>query len=224
MTIYAATTNSGKLREFAQSASTEGIEVLPLPGLAGMPAPVEDAATFLGNAALKAVAYSRLAPGLLVFADDSGLVVDALGGDPGVRSARFADDLRFEMVSDLGPHLSTDERNNRCLLSRLAEVNRATQGRAGRHAHFVSELALARDGVMLRRADGRVAGEILFAPRGSNGFGYDPLFFVPPLGKTLAELEPEAKWSVSHRGRAFRALLQELQGLEEKLNHEDRTR
>src|SRR6202012_4495200 len=113
MTIYAATTNQGKLREFRECASEQGVEVLALPGIEAMPGPVEDAATFEGNAELKAVAYSKLAPGLMVFADDSGLEVDALGGQPGVRSARFADDLGFETESGLGK----DERNNRCLLA-----------------------------------------------------------------------------------------------------------
>src|SRR5579875_123044 len=101
MTIYAATTNEGKLREFRECAGEQGVEVLGLPGIEAMPEPVEDAATFMGNAELKAVAYSRQAMtagmrGAMVFADDSGLEVDSLGGQPGVRSARFADDLGFE--------------------------------------------------------------------------------------------------------------------------------
>ena len=209
LTLYAATSNPGKLREFAESASADNIQVLSLPGLDAMPAPVEDAPDFLGNAALKAEFYSRRAPGLLVFADDSGLEVDALGGDPGVFSARYADKMNFEPNSGL----SKDERNNRCLLSMLQQVNIATQDRAGRHARFVCELALARDGQVLRRASGEVEGEILDAPRGANGFGYDPLFFIPQLGKTMAELGPEAKWAISHRGRAFRFLLQDLHSM-----------
>ena len=206
MTIYAATTNAGKLWEFAESASGDGVEVLALPGLSGMPEPVEDARDFMGNAELKARAYSRLAPGLPVFADDSGVAVDALGGDPGVRSARFADDLGFE----IGSGISKDERNNLCVLSLLQEVNTASQGRAGRHARFVCALALARDGEVLLRAEGQVEGEILHTPRGANGFGYDPLFFIPRLGRTMAELERAEKWAISHRGHAFRALLVEL--------------
>jgi XTP/dITP diphosphohydrolase len=222
MTLYAATSNRGKLREFTEAASAEGITVLPLPGLDTMPVPVEDAPDFMGNAALKAIAYSRLAPGLLVFADDSGLEVDALGGDPGVRSARYADQMNFEPNSGLTPGLSKDERNNRCLLSMLQQVNIATQDRAGRHAQFVCELALARDGQVLRRAEGIVEGEMLDTPRGQNGFGYDPLFFIPQLGKTMAELGPEAKWAISHRGRAFRSLLQDLHSLDPKIAHSDR--
>ena len=199
MTLYAATSNPGKLAEFATSASTAGIDVLTLPGIQSMPEPVEDADTFMGNAELKAVAYSRLAPGLLVFADDSGLAVDALNGQPGVRSARFADDLGFEPGSG-----SKDDRNNRCLLSLLAQHTHRT-------ARFVCTLALARDGEVLLRAEGTVEGEVLYAPRGKDGFGYDPLFLVPSLSRTLAEVPREQKWHISHRGNAFRSLLQQLQ-------------
>jgi XTP/dITP diphosphohydrolase len=204
MVLYAATSNQGKLAEFATSASGAGIKVLALPGLQEMPEPVEDAATFMGNAEKKAIAYSLLAPGLLVFADDSGIEADALGGDPGVRSARFADDTSFE--PGIG---SKDERNNRGLLALLAAVPNA--GRAGR---FVCALALAREGKVLLRAEGSCEGEILLAPRGSAGFGYDPLFLIPALGLTAAELSPEQKWAVSHRGNAFRALLSELKSTE----------
>ena len=199
MTLYAATSNPGKLAEFATSASTAGIDVLALPGIQSMPEPVEDADTFMGNAELKAVAYSRLSPDLLVFADDSGLAVDALNGQPGVRSARFADDLGFEPGSG-----SKDDRNNRCLLSLLASHTHRT-------AHFVCTLALARDGKVLLRAEGTVEGEVLYAPRGEDGFGYDPLFLVPSLNLTLAEVPREQKWQISHRGNAFRSLLKELQ-------------
>jgi XTP/dITP diphosphohydrolase len=216
MTIYAATSNKGKLREFAESASGEGIEVLALPGLASMPEPVEDAVTFMGNAELKAIAYSQLAPGLLVFADDSGFEVDALGGQPGVRSARFADDMGFEVGQG-----SKDERNNRCVLSLLSALPQTSEFTSTRAARFVCALALARDGEVLLRAEGRVEGEMLHEPRGTNGFGYDPLFLVPSLGLTTAELPAEQKWQVSHRGNAFRNLLTELvkSGLDQ-----DRTR
>lgn len=207
--IYAATSNAGKLREFAESASGDGVQVFALPGLAGMPEPVEDAATFMGNAELKAVAYSKLAPGVLVFADDSGLEVDALGGQPGVRSARFADDLGFETDSALGK----DERNNRCLLKLLEELPATREGRSNRAGRFLCALALARDGEVLLRAEGSFEGEVLSAPRGSDGFGYDPLFLVPSLGLTAAELSREQKWEVSHRGNAFRNLLAQLRTL-----------
>lgn len=211
MTIHAATTNFGKLREFTDTARVEGIEILPLPGIETMPTPAEDAPAFEGNAERKAVAYSRLAPGMLVLADDSGLEVAALGGDPGVLSARFADKMGFETGSGLNRD-GRDGRNNRCLLSMLREVNTATGGRAGRQARFICALALARDGQVLRRADGAVEGEILEAAQGTGGFGYDPLFFFPRLGKSMAELGREQKWEISHRGQAFRSLLSQLRG------------
>lgn len=205
MTIYAATTNPGKLREFAECARGEGVEVLALPGIAQMPEPVEDAPTFMGNAELKTTAYSRLAPGLLVFADDSGLEVDALGGQPGVRSARFADDVAFEVGQR-----TKDERNNRLVLSLLQQLPETREGQSTRAARFLCALALAKDGEILLRAEGEVEGQILDTPRGSDGFGYDPLFVVTSLGKTLAELSPEEKWAISHRGNAFRELLRQL--------------
>lgn len=206
MQIYAATSNPGKLREFTGSARAADIEVLALPGLATMPEPVEDAPDFMGNAALKAIAYSILAPSLLVMADDSGLEVDALDGRPGVRSARFADDLGFESSSGLGK----DDRNNRCLLSLLQTLggNPATQ--PSRSARFVCTIAVARNGIVLHRASGGVEGELLRAPRGDQGFGYDPLFLLPSLGRTMAELAPSEKWEISHRGQAFRSLLRDL--------------
>ena len=206
MLLYAATSNPGKLREFAISASTHDIETLALPRLKEIPEPVEDAPTFMGNAELKARAYSLTLPGALAFADDSGLEVDALGGDPGVRSARYADDAEpvslMSQNRDMG-HSNRDERNNALLLQNLgANPNRA--------ARFVCALALARDGEILLRAEGTVEGEILRTPRGTDGFGYDPLFLVPALGLTFAEMPREQKWELSHRGRAFRALLAEL--------------
>jgi XTP/dITP diphosphohydrolase len=200
ITLYAATSNPGKLAEFATSASSSGIEVLPLPNLASIPEPIEDADTFMGNAELKARAYSLTAPGLLVFADDSGLSVDALQSAPGVRSARYADDLNFD------PGQGTkDDRNNRALLRQLASATNRT-------ARFICTLALARDGQILLRAEGSVEGQILPAPQGADGFGYDPLFLLPALGLTMAELPRERKWQLSHRGNAFRSLLSQLAG------------
>ena len=201
MLLYAATSNPGKLGEFSSSANSAGIEVLALPGLSSMPEPVEDAPTFMGNAEKKAIAYSLLAPGLLIFADDSGLEAEALGGQPGVRSARFADDLGFNAHS---PALK-DERNNRCLLSLLAQLPNAS-----RNARFVCALALARDGKVLLRAEEDVTGLLLSAQRGTDGFGYDPLFLLPALGLTMAEISREQKWELGHRGKAFRILLTKL--------------
>jgi XTP/dITP diphosphohydrolase len=200
MLIHTATSNPGKLAEFATSAAGFGVQVVALPNLANLPEPVEDADTFAGNADLKAIAYSLHAPGLLVLCDDSGIAVDALHGAPGVRSARFADDLAFE--PGLG---SKDQRNNALLLHLM-------QPHADRRASFVCALALARDGQVLLRAEGSVEGELLHAPpRGTAGFGYDPLFLIPALNLTMAELPREQKWQLSHRGNAFRALLTQLQ-------------
>ncbi len=202
MLLYAATTNPGKLRDFARAAeSTPSIHIEPLPNIAAIPAPPEDEPTFELNARTKAIYYSLRAPGLLVLADDSGLEVAALDGAPGVRSARFADDLAF-------PHpiaFTLDERNNAALLAALASVHKS-----GRQARYRCVLALARDGQVLHIAEGSVEGLILTAPRGSGGFGYDPLFFVPALNRTMSELPPADRLALNHRGRAITALLAHL--------------
>jgi XTP/dITP diphosphohydrolase len=199
MTLYAATSNPGKLAEFKSAALAEGVAIEALPNLKQLAEPVENATTFQGNADLKAIAYSLAAPGLLVFADDSGLEVPALGGQPGVRSSRFADDHNF----DPNPSLSTDQRNNTLLLLRL-------ERQPSRAARFVCNLALARDGQILLRAEGYAEGQLLHTPKGEDGFGYDPLFLVPSLNLTFAEIPREQKWKLSHRGNAFRALLAQL--------------
>ncbi len=209
MTLYAATSNPGKLAEFQSAALAEGIAIEALPGLRQIPEPVEDASTFQGNSDLKAIAYSLAVPGLLVFADDSGLELPALGNRPGVRSARFADDLGFDLPSSNSPASSSaDDRNNRCLLSLLDALPNPS-----RAARFVCALALARDGRILLRAHGAVEGQLLHHPRGSDGFGYDPLFLIPSLNLTLAELPREHKWQLSHRGNAFRSLLAQLRSV-----------
>lgn len=220
MTIYAATTNGGKLREFAECGHGAGVEVVALPGIGSLPVPVEDAATFMGNAELKARAYSRAAteahgPGLLVMADDSGFEVEALGGRPGVHSARFAEEMGFgpeiePSLASVWPAMTKDTRNNLCLLSLLEQAPSVREGRSLRFGRFVCTLAVARDGEVILRAEGAVSGEVLMSPRGANGFGYDPLFLLPELGLTIAELPAERKWEVSHRGRAFRELLRLL--------------
>jgi len=195
MILYVATSNPGKLRDFAAVASG-GIEITPLPSLGEIPAPPEDEPTFEGNARLKAIYYSLHAPGAIVIADDSGLEVDALHGAPGVRSARYADDHHFSVSG------ATDQRNNLYLLQTLGKV----PGKNPK-ARYHCVLAAARDGKILCTADGTVEGEILSAPRGTQGFGYDPLFYLPSHGKTMAELDTRTKLSFSHRGRAFAALL-----------------
>jgi XTP/dITP diphosphohydrolase len=203
MKLYIATTNPGKLRDF-QAAASPNITIEPLPGLSEIPAPSEDEPTFEGNARLKAIYYSQLAPGKTVIADDSGLEVDALNGAPGVRSARYAEDQLDENFSDPAA-ATTDERNNLYLQHALARL-RVQHPKARYHC----VLAAARDGKILCIAHGTIEGEILPAPRGTNGFGYDPLFYLPNENKTMAELDMKTKLSFSHRGRAFAALLKAL--------------
>ncbi len=199
MLLYVATSNPGKLRDFA--ATSGKAEIIPLPGLATIAPPPEDEPTFAGNAAAKALFYSRHAPGEIVIADDSGLEVDALGSAPGFRSARYADDAGFS--APLGT--STDTRNNLCLLAALATVPPGE-----RTARYRCALAAARNGVILQTAQGTVEGEILLNPRGSCGFGYDPLFFLPPYSQTMAEIQIDQRLTVSHRANALRALLPKL--------------
>ncbi len=162
------------------------IESLPVLGQTA--APEEDGSTFEANAALKAVYYSNFTTEL-VFADDSGLMVDALDGQPGIYSARFA---------GLG---ASDQANNELLLRRLTGI-------ADRRARFVCVIALARSGRILHSFHGSVEGEILLSPRGTNGFGYDPLFLYPAYNCSFGELDSFQKLAVSHRGQALRRLLQ----------------
>jgi XTP/dITP diphosphohydrolase len=204
--LYAATTSDGKLRDFRAAALAHSLELLPLPALDRITAPEEDGATFKDNATIKAVYYSRFAPGELVMADDSGLEVDALNGEPGVRSARFAADSG--LVDSPDANDNTDVWNNMVLLQRLAGVEPARRG-----ARYRCVLVVARDGEALRSADGAVEGWILDAPRGTGGFGYDPLFYLPSLGLTMAEIDIETKLSLSHRGRAIRSLIAMLRGI-----------
>ncbi len=193
MTLYCATTNPGKLREFRLAAERLGrgqFDIVPLADLGAIQAPEETGQTFEENAIEKALYYSLRAPALL-FADDSGLEVDALGGAPGVISARFA-----------GPG-ATDEDNNRLVLERLGANEQ-------RSARFVCSIALAEKGRLVRTFRGTVEGLILDAPRGPNGFGYDPLFYFPPFGCSFGEVSGERKLRVSHRGAALKAMLEWL--------------
>jgi XTP/dITP diphosphohydrolase len=203
--LYAATTSQGKLRDFRTAAAAHSIDLDPLPGLAAIAAPEETGATFAANATLKAAYYSRFAPGEMVVADDSGLEVDALNGEPGVRSARFAADAGLTDSPDAATD-NTDVWNNMVLLQRLATVPPDK-----RTARYRCVLAAARDGKMVDTAEGVVEGSILEAPRGTGGFGYDPLFYLPELERTMAEIDLETKLSLSHRGRALRALLEQLE-------------
>ena len=198
--LLAATTSQGKLRDFRTAAAAHAIFIDPLPALATVPAPEENGATFVANATLKAVYYARFAPGMMVLADDSGLEVDALNGAPGVRSARFAADSG--LIDSPDANDNSDVWNNMILLQRLAGVPLAK-----RTARYRCALVAARDGRPLFTAIGAVEGIVLEAPRGTGGFGYDPLFYLPDLGKTMAELDLETKHTLSHRGRALAALL-----------------
>ena len=191
--LFCATGNPGKLREFRIAAGPEcGVAIALLAGYGEIPPCREDGVTFEENAILKARHYGPHAGGLL-FADDSGLEVDALGGAPGVYSARFAGED------------ATDLANNRLLLEKL-------QGAAHRAARFVCVIALVEGERLLHVFRGLVEGRVTDEPRGSGGFGYDPLFFYPPYGCTFGELEPERKFAVSHRGQALRAMLEWVSG------------
>lgn len=193
-TLYLASGNAGKLKEFRVLAESSGkdwqLELLP--EYAELPEFEEAAPTFAENAAGKAFYYSRGSDGI-VFADDSGLVVPALGGAPGVLSARYA-----------GPGASKEQR-----IAKLLFEMRGFEG-ANRNAYFVCVIAAIRNGRAVAVVSEKVDGEILDSPRGSDGFGYDPVFYFPPLGKTFAELRAEEKSQHSHRGKAFRRLLEVL--------------
>jgi XTP/dITP diphosphohydrolase len=195
--ILIATSNPGKLRDFAGAASSHEIEIEPVPNFSSLPTVVEDGLTFEANARKKAESYSRHVPREIILADDSGLEVDALGGAPGVHSARYAADQ---------PHLvdnnTDDHDNNIRLIRELRKI--PPEKRTGR---FVCVIAAARDGSTLAVFRGQAEGILLDVPRGANGFGYDPLFYFPPIQKTFAELTAEEKAQYSHRGNAFREFL-----------------
>ena len=199
-TILLATTNPHKVEEIRAVLAPLGYDVRSLAGLASVPPePIEDADSFLGNARLKALGYA-CATGLECLAEDSGLEVDALGGAPGVHSARY---------SGLGgARAERDRANNEKLLRELARVPPAR-----RTARFVCAMCLAApDGRILAESSGTYEGVIADAPVGENGFGYDPLLFLPDVGRTSAELSPDEKNARSHRGQAARALADRLRG------------
>jgi XTP/dITP diphosphohydrolase len=192
MKLLVATRNAGKLREVR--ARVAGLEVLSLDDVAPMPGVEESEETLEGNARLKALAAAR-GSGLWSVADDSGLFVDALGGAPGVHSARYAPGTDADRIRKL-----------------LREMDRVPDGRRG--ADFRCVLALASPSGGVRAVQGECRGEILRAPRGAGGFGYDPVFLVTELGRTMAELTLEEKGRISHRARALDALETELASLE----------
>lgn len=187
--LLLASSNAGKLREYRAMSAGSEIEIDLLPRFRDLPEFPEDAPTFAENAADKALHYSRFALEI-VFADDSGLVVPALGGAPGVRSARYA-----------GIEASDAER-----VAKLLSEMRSLSGEA-RSARFVCVIAAAQQGRALAVLSDAAEGMIAEEPRGSAGFGYDPVFYFPPRGSTFAELSEAKKNEVSHRGKAFRKLL-----------------
>jgi XTP/dITP diphosphohydrolase len=194
--VLVASSNPGKLADFAAAATLFDIELSPLSVIKQIQAPEETGTTFEENARLKAEYYSRHAPGEVLIADDSGLVVDALGGEPGVRSARYAEDAG---ISTHDP----DAANNALLLKNAERIPN-TQ----RQCAFVCAIAAAQNGTTLHTFTARARGTLLREIRGDNGFGYDPLFYFPQLGKSFAELSREEKLKVSHRGAAFRMFLE----------------
>ncbi len=225
MELFFATTNPGKLRELRRLVAGLPIRVLTGDDL-GRPLPEveEDGATFQANAEKKAIAYARFS-GLPALADDSGLAVDALGGAPGVHSARWSEldpgpipaspvcELAEAAAAELGPvagRAARDERNNDKLLASLSGMPDARRG-----AEYVAVLSIARpDGSVVASVSGVCRGRIGHVRRGTGGFGYDPLF-VPEAqdGRTMAELGPEEKDALSHRGEAFRRLRPVLERL-----------
>jgi XTP/dITP diphosphohydrolase len=200
--VFIATSNPGKLRDFAGAAAVHGIEIAAVPNFSSLPAVVEDGTTFEQNARKKAAAYSRYLPGEIVVADDSGLEIDALNGEPGVHSARYAAPDLLQKQPHEADANTDDDANNARVVRELKGV--PYEKRTGR---FVCLLAAARDGEILATFRGTAEGIILGAPRGTNGFGYDPLFYFPAINKTFAELTAEEKSRYSHRGAAFRAFL-----------------
>ena len=193
ISILIATRNQGKVEEISKLLHEIGL-AFPIRSLSDQG--IEDdfpetGQTFLENASGKALFYNRFVPDWLTIADDSGLMVDALNGEPGVYSARYS-----------GPD-ATDARNNSKLLKNLAGIE-------DRSARFVTTVSLARHGRILASFDGDVKGQIIDTPRGQNGFGYDPIFFYPPQQKTFAELSTEVKNRISHRAEAIRKLISYL--------------
>jgi XTP/dITP diphosphohydrolase len=201
--ILLATHNAGKVREIRRLATPRHWRWCGLRDFPDVPKAVEDAATFAENARRKALHYAA-ATGLPTLADDSGLEVDCLGGAPGVASARYAGEPR------------DDAANNRKLVAGLAGVPPEK-----RRARFRCAMAFAWQGEVLAETDGTVEGLILDEPRGSNGFGYDPHFLLPARNKTMAELQPDEKNALSHRGQALRAMLPKIAGILESRSRTD---
>lgn len=198
--IVVASGNPGKLREFEQMLAPLDIEIVPQSEL-GIPEAHEPHATFVENALAKARHASRLS-GMPAFADDSGICVAALGGEPGVHSARFAGE---PPAGEPGGRENQNRRNNEKLIALLKDER-------DRRAHYYCVIVLTRhaDDPEPVIVEGRWHGEVIDTPRGAGGFGYDPYFYLPDSGCTAAELAPEVKNAVSHRGKALAALIARL--------------
>ena len=194
-----ASSNPGKLRELSELLAPLGIEIIPQAQL-GIADAEEPHVTFVENAIAKARHASRQAR-LPALADDSGICVAALGGEPGVHSARFAG----EPLNSDADRQGQDERNNQTLISLLKD-------KEDRRAHYACVMVLVRHAEDPEPviAEGRWLGEVIDTPRGTNGFGYDPYFYLPELGRTAAELGAEQKNAISHRGKALRRLIAKL--------------
>lgn len=192
MKVVLATRNQGKIREFQKRFSEIGWEVIPIADIADIPEPEETGTTFRENALQKARYYAE-AVHLPVLSDDSGIIADVLGNEPGVYSARYA-----------GVH-GNDEANNQ----KLVEVLRSYRGEA-RRGHYMCVIAVVWPNGREITAEGRCNGIIRDFYKGTGGFGYDPLFYLPEFGKTMAELSMEEKNKISHRGKAVDAMLKKL--------------
>ena len=191
MKLLVATTNPGKMREIAGILDGLPVELVSLDAYPGLEEPEETGATFAANARIKALSYHQ-ATGLPSVADDSGLEIEALDGAPGVQSARWEGtdySVKFRKIYD-----RLEARDAR-----------------GSAARFVCRLALADEGRIVFESEGVIEGRIADEPRGEQGFGYDPIFFYPPLGRTTGELDRDLKATVSHRGKAFAALREYLE-------------
>jgi XTP/dITP diphosphohydrolase len=189
--LVLATTNPGKIREIRHVLGGAGLDLRTLSDYPPVPEPEEHGETFFENARLKARYYAAHT-GELTVAEDSGLVIDGLSGEPGVNSARYLGDVSYA--------------------ERFAHIFRELEARGTRSspARFICALVLAKNGRIVFEAEGRVEGTIAPEPRGTNGFGYDPIFFYLPYGCTLAEVDEERKLAVAHRGHAFRQLREYL--------------
>jgi XTP/dITP diphosphohydrolase len=198
--LVVASSNPGKIREFEQVLTPLGFAIVPQSQL-GLPDADEPHATFVENALAKARHASRLSR-MPAFADDSGICVAALAGEPGVHSARYAGGPRDARADG---RTAQDKRNNEKLIAAVAE-------KRDRRAHYYCVIVLVRSASDPEPliAEGRWDGEVLAEPRGSGGFGYDPYFYVPALGRTAAELEASEKNAVSHRGQALKHLVARL--------------